>query len=412
MGFDGVEIFDNDLIASPYSPSEIARRCADLGLSIDLFQPVRDVEGVAPDQFGRALHRFRRKLDVMAELGASTVLACSNVQPDSLDHPDLRAEQLHRIGELAASYGVSVAYEALAWGRHVNRVGHAWEAVVRADHPAITLAVDTFHMLARGDDGLALAGIPGERIGFLQVADAPLLDMNVLEWSRHHRCFPGQGTLDVAGVVAATLEAGYRGPLSLEVFSDVVREADPQVTARDAMRSLVYLDDQLAKRVTGPARSVVTAAPPAAPRTDAGFVELAAPPGSPYPMLLSRLGFSLAGRHRTKPVTRWRNGGADVVLNEAGGREPTATALGVIAPSVTGVARRAAALLWPQVDRTRGRGEAMLPGIATPSGLHVFVSDAPGEPDDWHSDFEPGPPCTRTGGSAWTTSASPSRRTS
>ena len=68
----------------------------------------------------------------------------------------------------------------------------------------MTLAVDTFHMLARGDDGTALAGVPGDRIGFLQVADGPLLRMDVLEWSRHFRCFPGQGVLDVAGVVAAT----------------------------------------------------------------------------------------------------------------------------------------------------------------------------------------------------------------
>ena len=144
---------------------------------------------------------------------------------------------------------MTVAFEALAWGRHVNRIGQAWEAVVRADHPAITLAVDTFHLLARGDDGAALAGIPGDRIGFLQVADAPWLDMNLLEWSRHHRCFPGQGTLDVTGVVAATLAAGYRGPLSLEVFSDVVRETDPDVTARDAMRSLVFLEDELSRVV-------------------------------------------------------------------------------------------------------------------------------------------------------------------
>jgi 4-hydroxyphenylpyruvate dioxygenase len=390
-GFDGVEIFDNDLVASPCSPADVARRCADLGLRIDLFQPVRDVEGVPPGQFARVLHRFRRKLEVMAELGTSTVLACSNVQPDSLDDAGLRAGQLHAIGELAASYGVTVAYEALAWGRHVNRVGQAWDAVVRADHPAVTLAVDTFHLLARGDDGSALAGVPGERIGFLQVADAPLLDMNVLEWSRHHRCFPGQGTLDVAGVVAATLEAGYRGPVSLEVFSDVVREADPVVTARDGMRSLLFLEDQLAGRLTGPARSLAAAAPPPARRTDVAFVELAAPPDSPYPKLLSDLGFQLAGRHRTKPVTWWRNGGASLVLNEAGGREPAATALGVVASPVEGVARRADALLWPEVDRTRAAGEAMLPGIATPSGLHVFVSDAAGEPDDWHTDFEPEP---------------------
>ncbi|WP_231609874.1 sugar phosphate isomerase/epimerase, partial [Rhodococcus sp. CX] len=251
-GFDGVEIFDNDLVASPLPPQEIARRCADLGLTVDLFQPIRDVEGVDPARFPAVLHRVRRKLEVASALGAGTVLACSNALPDAVDDPDLSAEQLHAVGELAASFGITVAYEALAWGRHVDRVGRAWAAVLRADHPAITLAVDTFHMLARGDDGSALAGIPGDRIGFLQVADAPLLDMNVLEWSRHFRCFPGQGTLDVAGVVAAVLEAGYRGPLSLEIFSDVVREADPFVTARDGMRSLVFLEDQLGERLYGP----------------------------------------------------------------------------------------------------------------------------------------------------------------
>ena len=46
-GFDGIEVFDNDLVASPLSPREVAARCADLGLAIDLFQPVRDLEGVA-----------------------------------------------------------------------------------------------------------------------------------------------------------------------------------------------------------------------------------------------------------------------------------------------------------------------------------------------------------------------------
>ncbi len=87
------------------------------------------------------------------------------------------------------------------------------------------------------------------------MADAPHLSMDVLEWSRHHRCFPGQGSLDVVGVVAAVVEAGYRGPLSLEVFNDIVREAEPHETARDAMRSLLFLEEQLRRhwdRVAGP----------------------------------------------------------------------------------------------------------------------------------------------------------------
>jgi 4-hydroxyphenylpyruvate dioxygenase len=382
-GFDGLEIFDNDLVASPLSPREVAARCADLGLTIDLFQPVRDAEGVPPERFDAVLRRFRVKLAVMAELGATTVLCCSNAGADAVDDPDLSAAQLHALGDLAAEQGVRIAFEALAWGRHVNRVGQAWDVVRRADHPAVTLAVDTFHLLARGDGGEALAGVPGDRIGFLQVADAPLLDMDVLEWSRHFRCFPGEGTLDVAGVVAATLAAGYDGPISLEVFSDVVREADPILTARDAMRSLVFLEDQLGRAGAPP--------PPAA--VDPAFLEL---PGSPaVPPLLTALGFVSAGRHRTKPVTWWRNGDAHVVVNDDTRADP---ALGVVAAPVSGVAERAKALLWPAVDRTRGSGEALLPGITSPSGLHVFVSDRAGEEDHWQGDFEPVDPAGAGGG--------------
>jgi 4-hydroxyphenylpyruvate dioxygenase len=395
-GFDGVEIFDNDLIESPLSPREVAARCAGLGLSIDLFQPLRDVEGVPPERFPAVLHRLRTKFAVMADLGARTALACSNVGEDAADDLDLTAEQLHRIGGLAAEHGVTIAFEALAWGRRIHRVGQSWEAVRRADHPAVTLAVDTFHLLARGDDGAALAGVPGGRIGFLQVADAPLLDMNLLEWSRHFRCFPGQGTLDVTGVVAAVLEAGYRGPLSIEVFSDVVREVDPAVTARDAMRSLVFLEDRLAAlhdvQQLGPdAAALVRAAPPPAPRTDAAFLELAGPAGDGFvPRLLAGLGFARHGRHRSKPVTWWRNGDAHVVVDESGpGPGTRATALGVTAPPVRTVAARAEALLWPAVATRRGPGETPLPGITSPSGLHVFVSDAPGGPDDWRRDFTP-----------------------
>jgi len=388
-GFDGVEIFDNDLVASPLSPKEVAARCADLGLTVELFQPLRDIESLPPERFEEALHRVRVKLAVMEQLGVSSVLACSNVRPDALAEPDLAAAQLNAVGKVAAEHGVTVAFEALAWGRHVNRVGQAWDAVVRADHPAVTLAVDTFHMLARGDDGSALDGVPGERIGILQVADAPLLEMSVLEWSRHFRCFPGQGALDVTGVVAAVLDAGYRGPLSLEVFSDVVREVEPGTTARDAMRSLLFLEDQVAGVVHEPAGVLVSAAAPPPAQTDTAFLEVASRgDDDTATRLLQGLGFSPVGRHRTKAVTWWRNGDAHVVVNES---EPApgahATAVGVTAPPVGAVADRAKDLLWPAVDAARAAEDAPLPGITSPSGLHVFVSDVRGSRDDWQQDF-------------------------
>lgn len=384
-GFDGIEVFDNDLVASPLSPLEVAGRCADLGLRIELFQPVRDVEGVAPSHFPAVVRRVERKLDVAAALGAPAVLLCSNVQPDAIDDPELSAAQLATLGDLAAERGLVLAFEALAWGRHVHRVAQAWDIVDRADHPAVTLAVDTFHLLSRGDGAEALDGIPGDRIGVLQVADAPLLDMDVLEWSRHHRCFPGQGTMDVAGVVDAVVRAGYDGPLSLEVFSDVVREAAAAETARDALRSLVFLEDELGRRGGTPL------APPVPERADAAFLELPAGPATDD--LLTRLGFTLAGWHRHKPVAWWRNGGADVLVNAAAA-DP---ALGIVASPVAQVAERAEALLWPSVAVARTPGDSLLPGITSPAGVPVFVSAPAGEEDDWQRDFAATPGRTPEG---------------
>jgi 4-hydroxyphenylpyruvate dioxygenase len=56
-GFDGVEIFENDLVASSWSAKEISEHCAELGLSIDLYQPFRDFEAVPPDVLARMVAR-------------------------------------------------------------------------------------------------------------------------------------------------------------------------------------------------------------------------------------------------------------------------------------------------------------------------------------------------------------------
>ena len=53
-GFDGVEIFENDLLASPLTPEDIRARCADLGLRIDLYQSMRDIEAVPEPEFAHA----------------------------------------------------------------------------------------------------------------------------------------------------------------------------------------------------------------------------------------------------------------------------------------------------------------------------------------------------------------------
>ncbi|UOB08970.1 sugar phosphate isomerase/epimerase and 4-hydroxyphenylpyruvate domain-containing protein [Streptomyces sp. HP-A2021] len=381
-GFDGVEIFENDLLASPLTPEEIRARCADLGLSIDLYQPMRDIEAVPEDEFARNLRRARHKFELMRRLGADTVLVCSSVSPRAVDDDALAAEQLSRLAAMAQEFGIRVAYEALAWGRHVSTYDHAWRIVESAAHPALGTCLDSFHILSRGSDPKGIEDIPGEKIFFLQLADAPLLAMDVLQWSRHYRCFPGQGGFDVAGLLRHVLRTGYDGPLSLEVFNDVFRQAEAGPTAVDARRSLLVLQETVGR----------AALPEPVVPTGVAFAELVTPDAEPLTALLGALGFTRTARHRGKPVALWEQGDARILVNTGPMVRRDGTqlaAIGLESPDPAAAARRAEALLAPVLPRRRAPGDAPLDAVAAPDGTELFfcATGRPGLPD-WRADFE------------------------
>src|SRR3954471_16872468 len=271
-GFDGVEIFEPDFVASPWSAAELRSRCADLALSIDLYQPFRDFDADDADVFAANLRRAERKFDVMEQLGTDLILVCSSVSPHALDDDDRIAEQLHELAVRAGERGLRVSYEALAWARFVNTYERSWEIVRRADPPALGLCVDSFHILSRGSDPGGIAHIPGEKLFFLQLADAPHMAMDVLQWSRHYRLFPGQGAFDLPAFLGHVLAAGYDGPLSLEVFNDVFRQSDPRRAAGAARRSLLALREATAPGAGDP--------PPVPELHGFAFTEIAADPTS------------------------------------------------------------------------------------------------------------------------------------
>ena len=191
-GFDGIEVFEPDLVTAPQSPEEIRALADRLGITLDLFQPFRDAEGVDPATFAGNVRRAEAKFRLMRRLGMDTMLVCSNVGTASVDDDHVSAAQLRELGDLAAGYGVRLAFEALAWGRYVDDYRRAWRVVELADHPAVGVCLDSFHILSRGHDPKAIEQIPGDKVFFLQLADAPTLSMDVLSWSRHHRLFPGR----------------------------------------------------------------------------------------------------------------------------------------------------------------------------------------------------------------------------
>jgi 4-hydroxyphenylpyruvate dioxygenase len=314
-GFDGVEIFENDLLYFDGSATDVRRICQDLGLRILLFQPFRDFEAAPRARMPKNFDRAELKFDVMEQLGADLMLVCSNTAPDAIDDDAVAAEDLRGLGERAARRGFRIGYEALAWGRRVNKFGHAWKIVQAADHAAVGLVVDTFHTFAIEDDDAPIAEIPGDRIFFAQLADAPLMRLDPLSWSRHFRCFPAQGGMPVTRFTRNVLASGYSGPISLEIFNDEFRAAPPRPTAIDGIRSLLLLEEELAGATAGTARALGAPPPPVCRGVE--FIEFAVD-AETRPRLtgmFDAMGFAHVATHRSKDVTLYRQGDINFILN-------------------------------------------------------------------------------------------------
>lgn len=395
-GFDAVEVFENDFLTFDCGPRDAGSLITDLGMTIAAFQPFRDFEGLAEPERSRAFARAERKFDVMQELGADLMLICSSVSPLSQGGIDRAAADLAELGERAAKRGLRIGYEALAWGRHVKDYRDAWEIVRRADHPHVGLILDSFHTLALNLPVDPICAIPGDRIFLVQLADAPRLNMDLLSWSRHFRCFPGQGELPVVEFMQAIAASGYRGALSLEIFNDRFRAGAASTMARDGLRSLIDLDDRLRRATNKPA-----ALPPPAEVLAVEFCEFAVDPhnGAALADVFARMGFEKAGTHLSKDVTHWRQGEINLVINtENDGfahshaivHGPGVCGIGLRVGDVDTTITRAQQLKAHTFEQPVGPGELTIQAIRGVGGSLIYFTEPKGDlAHVWDREFRP-----------------------
>jgi 4-hydroxyphenylpyruvate dioxygenase len=386
-GFEHVEIFESDLLASPEPVHVIGAMMRDLGLTCVAFQPFRDFEGMPAAERARVFDRAERKFDVLQELGTDLMLVSSNVSPAALADRGRIVHDFRELGERAAARGLRVAFEALAWGRHVRDHRDAWEIVRQVDHAAVGLALDAFSSLAPGIPIDSLNSIRCEKLFHVQIADAPKLVMDPLSWSRHFRCMPGQGELPLVEYVSALSQMGYDGVLSLEIFNDRYRGSTADV-ALDGMRSLVYLREQVEREPDS--RTVCKGIE---------FIEFCASEeeAGQLSQMLGMLGFAATHRHVRKKVTRWRQSDINLVVNcEPDGFAHTfdtvhgasVCAIGVRVADPDAALRRASQLQIPSFSQPVGPGEYEIPALRGVGGSLLYFMKESETPSIWKTEFE------------------------
>jgi 3-dehydroshikimate dehydratase len=387
--FDAVELCEPDLIAFRGTPDEIRHISEDLGIGIDLYRPFQDVSGASGSTLAQALDRVERKFDLMAKIDAPMLALASTTFSAAVNDAERAAEHLQTVAERAARRNLRVAIEATPDGQAVRSTHDAWTLAQRVNHPHLGLVIDSYQVLSTGEDLGEFRDIPGNRIFFVRVGDASRPGWDGVRG--FHRNFPGQGDLDVVGLLELVLLTGYAGTLSLGGFNGILRATPSRRTGIDGMRSLLFLESQVRARP-----DTVSLFDPPKPSSFGGFAFIEfgvhADEAGRLGELLKQIGFTRFGRHRSKAVTLYRQGDIRFVVNaepaaETRGRfaqEPACVCcLGLLADNPARAASRARALLSARQDTRRGAQELELPTIVAPGGTMIqFVpQDQPVEAD-------------------------------
>jgi 4-hydroxyphenylpyruvate dioxygenase len=221
--------------------------------------------------------------------------------------------------------------------------------------------------------------------------------MDYLSWSRHHRCFPGQGDLAVGEFMRALGATGFDGLLSLEIFNDRFRAGSARAVAIDGQRSIIVMLEEL-NAAGGQVRDMQL--PPRAICTGVEFVEFAVDErgAAALERTLAGLGFARAGHHRSKAVTRWLQGDINIVVNAdtegfahsfniMHGTSVCAIALRV--DDAQAAVNRALALLDQPFSQAVAPDEMNIPAIRGLGGsLIYFVDEKSVLARHWDVDFE------------------------
>lgn len=253
-GFSQVMLSARDVVGHPQGLEAAVQAVRASGLRGTGFQVLRDFEGLSGGLHEYKVGIAKSMIEMCAALGCKVLLACSSTSSHAAGDTATLARDLRKLATLAIPHGVQVAYEALSWGRSVNRFTQAWQIVCEADCANLGLGLDSFHIFAAKDDLDDLDMVDPLRIFLVQLSDFMWQETPTFEermtTARTFRVFPGEGvhSEQLARLVVGLDRLGYRGDYSFEVFNDDYQQLPLPTVAERARRAAVWLAEDVLRR--------------------------------------------------------------------------------------------------------------------------------------------------------------------
>ena len=295
-GFGGIELFYEDLeyFAKSYgvnrtheesiidAAAEIRRLCDLYRLTIINLQPFGFYGGLLDrEEHKRRIKEIKFWFGLVKILRTDLIHIPSNFLPkeEVSDDMQLLVRDLTELADLGLQERppVRFAFESLCWGTYVDTWEQSWEVVERVNRINFGCCLDTFNIAGRiwadpaspsgktpNADAVLKASLNRmratvdiDRVFFIQLVDAERMETPLVEghpwhvasqpprmsWSRNARLFAYEtdrgGYLPVVDIARTILkDLGYKGWVSMELFSRTMAEPDPSVPANHAKRGI------------------------------------------------------------------------------------------------------------------------------------------------------------------------------
>lgn len=228
-GFAGIGLHADDLSrtgAAGLDVSEMQAVLADSGLRV---VEIEFLGGWALDGDSAALERTVDRIEAVADAFGGRHVSTGEFRGDAPLDLDVAAGRLDELAVRLGRRGLELAVEAFPWSA-LGGPTTVHELLRRVQAPNVGEMIDVWHFFNNGGDPEALGG----PIAAVQLNDGPRVHEDFLVHARAARRLPGDGELDVSGLLRAVLDAGFTGPWCIEVNTPAFRALPVEEAAHRA----------------------------------------------------------------------------------------------------------------------------------------------------------------------------------
>jgi 2-keto-myo-inositol isomerase len=197
-----------------------------------------------PEEYATIKSRCRELCELAQTIGCGKIVVVPSPTPEGMGWDQIKDASvcvLRELAELAAPYGVQLAFEFLGFSWcSVRTLGQCWEIVQETDRSNVGLVIDTCHFYAGGSAVRSIDGVDPRKIYIFHINDVEERPIETIEDA--HRLLPGEGVIPLGDILAHLQGIGFDGLCSIELFRPEYWERDPgelAAAARTATREIV-----------------------------------------------------------------------------------------------------------------------------------------------------------------------------